>query len=275
MNSTKRPASPTLFQVAFTNGDTWTGTEQELRTQHPKWIPYATVLQPEANRSSMNQQQSNRPRAKRYPPGQQAATHRAGHYAGIHPDDTLYWTTDLDAEEPDEPPYSRTHTSIRRYDLPALPPVQGKTRYKFQPEIVPDIRPRRSAQHAKNTSEPQTTTSTPAVRVRRQFHTHWLVLVGVGAITALLLWFGGTQLGAWWQETQWNWTYTSTFRTYSVDAVVGHNRDNTSHPSHFIVQNDKRRIVIVEFPADDPGKVIVYYGPLLLGKRAGQNAHHH
>lgn len=256
MKPTQRPASPTLFQVGFTNGDTWIGTEEELRTQHPKWIPYATVLPVEASQSHMHQPQSNRQRAKSYPPDQQAAPHRAG----LHPDDSPYWTTDLDVGEPDEPPYPRSRSTIRRYDYA---PLQGNTRYEFRAEILPDIPRRRSA--PPTPTERQTTASPPVVKARSRFHLHWFLLVGVGAMVALSLWFAGTELDTWWQKTQWDWTYTSSFRTYSVDAVVGHNHDSPAHPSHFIVQNDKRHIVIVEFPADDPAKVITYYGPVLLG----------
>lgn len=39
-------ANQTLYQVRLKNGRVWTGTEQELRTYHPKWVPYAEQLQP-------------------------------------------------------------------------------------------------------------------------------------------------------------------------------------------------------------------------------------
>ena len=82
---------------------------------------------------------------------------------------------------------------------------------------------------------------------------------------ALLLWVGGSWLGGWWASTQNDWTYTQAFRTYSVDQAVGHNHDSAAHPSHFIVQNDHGRVLLIELPADDPSKVVTYAGPLLLG----------
>ena len=96
-------------------------------------------------------------------------------------------------------------------------------------------------------------------------HTHWLVYAGIGAIIALTLWISGAWVTNWWTNTQNDWTYTAQFRTFSTDAVVGHNHDSSSNPSHFIVQNDKRHIIIIELPADDFSKSIIYSAPTLIG----------
>ncbi len=40
------PALAKLYEVPLDNGTTWTGTERQLRTQHPAWIPYAKLVQP-------------------------------------------------------------------------------------------------------------------------------------------------------------------------------------------------------------------------------------
>src|SRR2546430_11981090 len=45
-------ADRTLFQVRLKGGRVWTGTEQELRTQHPSWIPHAQAVQPPATRDT-------------------------------------------------------------------------------------------------------------------------------------------------------------------------------------------------------------------------------
>lgn len=145
----------------------------------------------------------------------------------------------------------RLPSSSRRYNMPALP---GKVIEHQKPLHVPA---RRSAQQA--TEE----TRTSPTRARRR--PHWFVIAGLSAMVVIVLIWGGTSTRDKWIDTQNDWTYTATFRTFSIDQAVGHNGDSAARPSHFIVQNDKRRIVIVEFPADDPGKVIVYYGPVLLG----------
>jgi len=93
----------------------------------------------------------------------------------------------------------------------------------------------------------------------------WYLLLAVGAVIALILWIGGAWINKWWTDTQNDWTYTQAFRTFSVDATVGHNHDSASHPSHFIVQNDNRHIVIIELPANDVSKALIYSAPTLIG----------
>jgi hypothetical protein len=94
---------------------------------------------------------------------------------------------------------------------------------------------------------------------------HWLAIAGLSGIFMLVLVVAGLVVHNKWLSTMDDWTYTSSFRTFSIDQAVGHNGDSTTRPSHFIVQNDHTKIVIIEFPADDHSKVIVYYGPALLG----------
>ena len=95
---------------------------------------------------------------------------------------------------------------------------------------------------------------------------HWLVFVGIGAIITLSVWLGAAYINVWWMNTQNDWTYTQAFRTFSIDRAVGHNNDSATHPSHFIVQNDKRHIIIIELPADDFSKSIIYSAPTLIGE---------
>ena len=45
MSQTKS-AKPTLFEVPLDDGTVWTGTEKELRRDHPDWLPYAQIIQP-------------------------------------------------------------------------------------------------------------------------------------------------------------------------------------------------------------------------------------
>lgn len=164
-------------------------------------------------------------------------------------------TADVENGEPDVPAYyTRPHTSAKAYGYPTAPNARGVNTHLNQPIDIP---PRRSAM------QPQATEDIPITRHKRRIHP--LTIAGVGAMVALLLWAGANWVGNKWQDTVNDWTYTSTFRTFSIDYAVGHGGDSTDHKSHFLVQNDKRKIVIIEFPADNPAKLIIYYGPELLG----------
>src|SRR5258708_39209643 len=44
MNTTKR--ATTLFEVHLDDGSTWTGTQAELRREHPECVKYAQVVHP-------------------------------------------------------------------------------------------------------------------------------------------------------------------------------------------------------------------------------------
>jgi hypothetical protein len=183
---------------------------------------------------------------------------------------------DIDGNGDVWPPY--LPTSVYRYD--AAVPHGGNVRYQFHPDQLRHIPARRSAavtaqgQRVRQEQRPtyiededeegELRTNRPGYHKRIQIH--WLVLVGIGAIIALSLWIGSAWVTIWWQNTQYDWTYTQNFRTYSIDKAVGHNGDSTAHPSHFIVQNDKRHIIIIiELPADDWSKSIIYSAPTLIG----------
>jgi hypothetical protein len=92
---------------------------------------------------------------------------------------------------------------------------------------------------------------------------HWLLYVGVGMIAALALWVTASTLLAWGTEKYNDLIYGNP-RIYQTDAVVGHNSDSSTHPSHFIALNLHGQVIIVEFPADDPTKSIDYIGPALV-----------
>ncbi len=238
------------------------------------------------------------------PPKHQASPLRAGHYAGLHDESQPYYSgnltqkqtkghhrpvqrleplqvgrdemedyADIDGNGDEWPP--RTPKSVFRYN-PL--PYGGNVQYEFHPDQVQTTAhiPRRSSratiaegQRVRQAPQPSDTeedeqpqTNRPRYR-RRTFP--WYVLLAVGAILALTLWIGGAWVNKWWVDTQNDWTYTSQFRTFSIDEVVGHNHDSTAHPSHFIVQNDKRHIIIIELPADDWAKAIIYSAPTLIG----------
>ena len=150
-------------------------------------------------------------------------------------------------------------------------------------------RPPRSAMHYQQTRpaqyREQTVLPTPPQRLRRQRLTgnapgqqqhpptrrnrHWSVYLVTGMATMTALVIGLYSLGRWWQHVQDDWTYGMP-RTYQTDAVVGHNHDSSSHPSHFLAVNLKGRIEVFELPAGDPTKVRVFFGPTISGNGADQ-----
>jgi hypothetical protein len=106
-------------------------------------------------------------------------------------------------------------------------------------------------------------------RAPRRRSKPWSVYLVTGMATMTALVIGLYSLGSWWQHVQDDWTYGMP-RTYQTDAVVGHNHDSSSHPSHFLAVNLKGRIEVFELPAGDPTKVRVFLGPTISGDRADQ-----
>ena len=68
-----------------------------------------------------------------------------------------------------------------------------------------------------------------------------------------------------WQGWQNDWHYGYP-RTSQTDAVVGHNHDSAAHPSHFLAENLRGEIVVIEFPAGDTVHALAYDGPTLSGQ---------
>lgn len=196
--------------------------------------------------------------SRQYPP---ASPHRAGHFAGIHPEDAPYMTgDDIEVGEADEPYYSRSHTSAVRYNQPAAP-TQGRVRYEFRPE---QTIPRRA--HAVPPNDTPTTEDLPETRPKRQKRAHsrfWLIYIGVGMLAMLALWVGLQMFLSWWQVRSDDATYGRP-RTYQFDAVVGHS-DSADNPTHIIIINLNRHIVVIELPGSDPSHARIYSGPTLLG----------
>src|SRR5258708_8249158 len=52
---------------------------------------------------------------------------------------------------------------------------------------------------------------------------------------------------------------------FSEDYAVGKNNESSANPTHFSAKNNKGRIIIVDFPADDASKAFIYTGPQLIG----------
>ncbi len=145
--------------------------------------------------------------------------------------------------------------------LPSLMP-RSAIRYTTTQEAEPVIRSgnRHYVIHnsppqvrAKRTTQPQDTEDEPRPRRR----THWSLVFGIGMFVMLALWILGNIAVNWWNVTQDDWHYGRP-RTFQIDAVVQHNHDSSSSPSHFIAMNFRSHIEIIEFPAGDTLKAKIY-----------------
>jgi len=100
--------------------------------------------------------------------------------------------------------------------------------------------------------------------VRKLMSMHWLFLVGLGMMAALILWIIGSVVLAWGTQRYYDIRY-GTPRTYQVDQVVGQGGDSPAYPSHFIAINENHEAVVIELRADDPAKSITYTTPVYNG----------
>lgn len=167
-----------------------------------------------------------------------ASRHRAGHSAGLHPEDQPYQSADL----PDDDRYYqvRTSSSAIRYQTTEGNQViqDGNRRLVFHKEPPP---------------------TSPKKK------THWLLFLGLGMLVMVLVWFGLTQLATWWTTHQLDSTYGFP-RTYQTDEQVGFADSQT--PTHFIALNLNGQTEVIVCPASDCRKAIVYLGPRLFGDAA-------
>jgi hypothetical protein len=206
---------------------------------------------------------------------------------------TAGWHLEDDSESSDAEPLrprgqaSTPSHQTRDYQQQALLTQAYPPDYEDADE--PSTRPPRSGIRYQHTApyqyRGQTVLPTPPQQLRRQRLTgqapgpkphaprrrskHWSVylVTGMAAMTALVI--GLYSLGSWWQHVQDDWTYGMP-RTYQTDAVVGHNHDSSSHPSHFIAINLHGQVEVFELPAGDPTRVRVFLGPILSGNGADQ-----
>jgi hypothetical protein len=199
----------------------------------------------------MREQKTNFPvstkRRQLPPPNPPSNPNRAGHYAGFHPEDQPFISTEL---EEDESYYmTRKPTSAVRYQTIEGHQVlrQGNKQYIIHAQ-PPPIR-RRSL-------EPE------YIEVSKR-QIHWLVWVGIAMFVMVAGWIAINALGAFWQVKQDDWHFGMP-RTYQVNAVVGHN-DSASNPSHFIAINLNRHVEVIEIPGGDASHAVIYTDPTLLG----------
>ena len=181
------------------------------------------------------------------PPASRA---RAGHYAGLHPEDRPEEDDETSAVADDDAWYPRMPKSaIRLTDVPRRSPAR---------DVVVHRVPRRASALSETRTE---------ALPRPRLHLHWLVFVGL----ALIITIGGyvlfTVVANWWQVTQDTWHYGYP-RTFQCDAVVGHDHDSAQNPTHFIALNLNGQVEIIEIPAGDAANAKIYVGPSLVGTSA-------
>lgn len=97
---------------------------------------------------------------------------------------------------------------------------------------------------------------------------HWLLFVGIGMFTMVALWFLAQVGGSWWINQQLNATYQYP-RMYQADEVVGHD-DSSDNPTHFIFENLRGQVLIIELPGGDFTHAKIYRGPTLYADHADQ-----
>lgn len=94
---------------------------------------------------------------------------------------------------------------------------------------------------------------------------HWMVLVGLTMIAMALLFIAISQVWSWGTDVYDNIHYGMP-RTTQVDAFVGAESEKT--PSHFIAENLRGRLLIIELPGGDAQHARIFVGPQLAGPQA-------
>jgi hypothetical protein len=92
---------------------------------------------------------------------------------------------------------------------------------------------------------------------------HWLFLIGLGMISALVLWLIGSAVLAWGIQRFYDVRYGNP-RTFQTDMAVGHGGDTPTHPSHFIAMNLNGRAVVIELKAGNPAQIATYEVPITV-----------
>lgn len=160
-----------------------------------------------------------------------ASTHRTGHYAGLHPEDSPYLSGQVAGVPEDASFYpQRMPSSARRYTTTQGHQVieQGNKRMVIHTEPPPTH--------------------------QRRFH--WLFFVGLALLVMVAGWIALTLLGTWWQTKQLDWKYGNP-RTFQTEQFVGH-ADSPAHPNHFIAVNIGGTIEVVELNTTNPKTDHVY-----------------
>ena len=222
--------SSKLYQVTFQDHTTWTGTKRELFAHNPDWWQYAQEVQQPLAPATHGTQED---------------------YSG-----DIVTQIEQDYADADIPRLNRMPRSSLNYQT-----IAGqRLRAEWRPGTVIQRRA-----HAAPPNVAPHTDDLPETRLKRQKHTrsrHWLVYLGVGMLAMLALWVALQALVSWWNTTQDDWKYGRP-RTYQFDAVFEHS-DSAANPTHIIIVNLSRHIIIIELPGGDPSHSRIYSGPILF-----------
>ncbi len=168
----------------------------------------------------------------------------------------------------------RSSSTVIRYDQPSSTQSQRLTNPQPVTKAVP---PRRQsmtrdlppARLPRPTTQP--TPKTDKASMLKNGRVHWLFLVGIGMLAALVLWMLASSVLAWGIQRYDDVRY-GTPRTYQTDHVVGQGGDSPAHPSHFIAINENRQAIVIEFMAGDPSKSEIYVAPVTIVGAGGDLA---
>lgn len=121
---------------------------------------------------------------------------------------------------------------------------------------------------ARRFSQPRIHLSKPSGSKRWGFiQVHPLLYLGLGMIVMLVLVMLLSAALGWFTMTLETIRYGYP-RTYQVDAYVGQETGKT--PSHFIAENLRGRVLIIEFPGGDVQHARIIVGPQIAGSDADQ-----
>ena len=108
-----------------------------------------------------------------------------------------------------------------------------------------------------HTVEPVTRIKEEPEQTQKKQGYHWVFWFGIAMCVMLLGYVLVSALGTWFNGLRDDMTYGKT-RTYQIDQAVGHN-DSLAHPTHFIAENLKGKILVIEIQGGDPSKTKIYY----------------
>jgi hypothetical protein len=159
-----------------------------------------------------------------------ASPHRAGHYAGVHPEDQPYSSSQVRSRA--GRPAPTTHDDVYEDD-----------EYSTPTPMKPVVRDyRRAPLIQQEQTAPQ-----------KKRHSHWLIWVGIALFVMMIGWTGFNALGSWIHDRQDDLTYGYP-RTFQIDANVGH----YGRVSHFLCLNLHGEIQIIELQKGHPEAAKIY-----------------
>lgn len=160
-----------------------------------------------------------------------------------------------------DPPRPKTST-VRRSSLPMGPTSEGMQRSSSVPSRA--TRQLSPLTTRKITPEPETKPKKQGIFIQFK-QKRWPILVVLGMVSALLLWFVGRAVLNWGTDRYNDFRYGNP-RTFQTDMAVGHGGDSSAHPSHFIAMNFNNQAVVIEFKAGkvDKGSVVWYVAPIIV-----------